>query len=121
MALKTPAKTDCDQMKQIGVKFCGGCNPQINRLAVIEDLRSILPEGCQLVTNLQRGSWETALLICGCPTACADRPEIRKLAHRWILVSGPMVDSIGVSEKELASIVAKKLLEVEAIPSAKCQ
>jgi len=96
-------------MNQIGVKFCGGCNPQIDSLAVIRELRSILPEGHQLVTNPQRGAWETALLICACPTACADRPEIRELAHHWILVSGPMVDSMLVSENELSIVVAKKL------------
>lgn len=113
MALKTQAKADCNRMKQIGVKFCGGCNTQINRLAVIKELRGILPECYQLVTNSQQDAWEFALLICGCPTACADRPEIRKRAHRWILVSGSMVDSMGVPENELSSVVAKKILQFE--------
>ncbi|MEN6461757.1 MAG: hypothetical protein ABFC94_10350 [Syntrophomonas sp.] len=101
-------------MKHIGVKFCGGCNPQINRLIIIKELRSILPEDYELVTNLQEGAWEIGLLICGCPTACADRPEIHKMAHRWISVSGRMVDSMEVSENELSIVVAKKLFKLES-------
>ena len=96
-------------MKQIGVKFCGGCNPQINRAQVFIALKQIIAEEFQVVTAQGKEPWEKAVLICGCPVACADSPEVRKLAQYWVIVSGSMVEKISVSEKEIPQRIKEKL------------
>lgn len=96
-------------VKFVGVKFCGGCNPQIDRGKVFRQLKNLLPENYCVAPLGEREEWDTGLLICGCAVACADRPEVRKKARRWILVSGEMVDFWFTPEAEIASVVAQKL------------
>lgn len=96
-------------MKTIGIKFCGGCNPLIERSEVADELKSILPEGFAFDNNAPSGRWDIGILICGCHTACADRPELRSLAATWILVSGPTVDRHSVSVEDIAQSIAGKL------------
>lgn len=100
-------------MKQIGVKYCGGCNPQINRAKIVQEVGQRLPENYRLVNGPPQREWEAAILVCGCPVACADRLETRKLARRWILVSGPMVDLFPVPVDQVASVIASKILRSE--------
>ena len=96
-------------MGLIGLKYCGGCNPVIDRKALVKEIERLLPSGWQLVTERQADPWERALLVCGCPVACANRLEIKDWARRWVLVSGPMVDLQTVPEDELASVVVSKI------------
>ena len=86
-------------MKQIGLKFCGGCNPLINRSEVINHLKQILPDEIQLATTPSREIWIKLLLICGCHNACVERYEIMTLAIHWVVVSGPMVEHINIPGK----------------------
>jgi 3-hydroxyacyl-[acyl-carrier-protein] dehydratase len=93
----------------IGLKFCGGCNPVIDRGALVKSIETLLPNGWRLETEPRKEHWDRALLVCGCPTACADKPEIKILARQWILISGPMIDHITVQEKDLVEEVVKNL------------
>jgi hypothetical protein len=99
-------------MKRIGVKFCGGCNPQIERSEFVERLRDELPDDLQPTADQSGDKWNLGILVCGCPVACADRPEVRDLAQSWIVVGGPMVEQKAVPEKELANVVALKIKEI---------
>jgi hypothetical protein len=94
---------------RIGLKFCGGCNPEINRKALAEAIQMRLPRPFRLTTEEGDEPWETALLLCGCPTACADRPEIRGAARRWILISGKRVDDEDVSQEKMVERVMTKM------------
>ena len=59
------------KMKTIRLKFCGGCNPEYDRLAVAENIqRRLTAAGYRLV-----GADESAdgvVAVCGCACACAD-------------------------------------------------
>ncbi len=96
-------------MDLIGLKYCGGCNPVIDREALVKEIERLLPAGWRMVTERQADPWERALLVCGCPVACANRPEIKGWARRWVLVSGPMVDLQTMPEDELAAVVVSKI------------
>ena len=48
-------------------------------------------------------------MVCGCPTACADKPEFKNLARKWIIVAGDSVDLHKAPEKELADIIVRKI------------
>lgn len=97
-------------MKCVGVKYCGGCNPHIERSKFVAELEKQLAEGGPRFT-ICRGTreWDLGILVCGCPVACADRPETRLLAQDWIVVAGPNVDLESVPENELATAVALKI------------
>lgn len=96
-------------MELVGLKYCGGCNPQIDRSALVEEINKLLPPGRQLATEQSAEPWEKAVLVCGCPTACADKPTLRRLAKQWIRVSGQMIDFEGVPEDQMAAIIARKI------------
>jgi len=96
-------------MKSVGVKYCGGCNPHIERSRFVEELRKKLAGHLRLVIGHGSEKWELGVLVCGCPAACADRPEIRSLAREWILVTGPIVDTEPIPENDMAAFVALKI------------
>ena len=92
-------------MKRIGLKYCGGCNPQIDRTALAVEIGSLLPPDCRLETVKPSHAYGVAVMICGCPTACADRPDIRGMARRWIRVAGNTIDCESLPPVELAARV----------------
>ncbi|MGA2936157.1 MAG: hypothetical protein ABSF52_03550 [Syntrophobacteraceae bacterium] len=98
-------------MKRIGVRYCGGCNPQIERSRFVDELKKKLAGDLRFAIGCSREKWELGILVCGCPVACADRPATRSLALEWIVVSGPIVDLESISENELATVVALKIKE----------
>jgi hypothetical protein len=107
--------------RTIGVKYCGGCNPEIDRTGLAAEIGSRLPPGCRLEAVRPSDSRGIAVLICGCPTACADRPEVRGLARRWVRVGGATLDCEPVPPEQLADRVTRnieKLLEEAEQPSA---
>jgi hypothetical protein len=96
-------------MKRIGVKYCGGCNPQIHRTELVDEVTRLLSKDCNLETGEPSGQWDAEILVCGCVVACSDRPEVRELARHWVLVSGSMVDFHPVPLEALAAIAAERL------------
>ena len=66
----------------IGVKFCGGCNPRYDRG---EFYRNFLREHVEqhIETASPDALYDLLLVICGCPSACAD---ISGLQYRRKLV-----------------------------------
>jgi 3-hydroxyacyl-[acyl-carrier-protein] dehydratase len=97
----------------IGVKYCGGCNPHINRAKLVQEIGKLLPPEYSLTTDQTFNPWDIGIMICGCPTACADKPDIRNLARKWIIVAGSSVDLDNEPEEELADIVVQKLKKLK--------
>jgi hypothetical protein len=60
---------------RIAVKFCGGCNPSMERGSVAERIRKKLAGEVTWVSGDEEKDF--LLIINGCATACADRPEKR--------------------------------------------
>ncbi len=69
--------------RKIGVKYCGGCGPKFDRVALVERLRTMLFDSWEFV------SWEDEaadhiLIVVGCETACVDQgPFVNKDVH-WL-------------------------------------
>lgn len=53
---------------QIGIRYCGGCNPRYDRVAAVEQLQVLFPDA-QLCPAV-RGQC-AVLVVCGCPARCA--------------------------------------------------
>ncbi len=53
-------------MRRMGVKFCGGCNPQIERTRFVDELKKKLPEDLCLTHSDNTEKWELGIMVCGC-------------------------------------------------------
>ena len=76
---------------RLAIKFCGGCNPVLERGDLAQKIRQGLPAP-------QWVSWEEesdlVLIINGCPTACAERAEIQKNSRAWLVIQPGGVSGI---------------------------
>lgn len=93
----------------IGIKYCGGCNPVIDRAKLVQEIKKLLPDEFSLATDQSTNQWDIGILVCGCLTACADKPDFKNLARKWIVVAGNSIDRVATSERELAEIVLNKI------------
>jgi len=53
------------------VKYCGGCNPTYDRVAVVKRLERALEEEAEFVSFTEE-DLDLVLVVCGCETACVD-------------------------------------------------
>ena len=97
----------------IGVKYCGGCNPHIDRAKLAQEIEKLLSPEYSLTTDQIFNPWDIGILVCGCLTACADKPDFKNLARNWIIVAGSSVDRNSAPEEALADIVVQKLKKLK--------
>lgn len=98
---------------EIVVKYCGGCNCQIDRSKIIREIESLLKTGRRLTTDSAGEPFPAGVLICGCPTACARKPELGGLARSWVVIAGKTVNDCELSEEKIAATVAQILNEID--------
>ena len=55
----------------IGIKYCGGCNPDYDRVALVEQIAERL-KGRAVLVPAGRADADLILAVQGCETACAD-------------------------------------------------
>jgi len=58
-------------MLRVGVKYCGGCNPEYDRVALLEQIKERL-EGKAGFVPPESEDVDIILAVHGCRTACAD-------------------------------------------------
>ena len=63
-------------MLRVGVKYCGGCNPEYDRVALVEQIRERLEGKVSFVPPESHGV-DIILAVQGCKTACADLSSFR--------------------------------------------
>ncbi|MBV1758662.1 MAG: hypothetical protein KMY55_12590 [Dethiosulfatibacter sp.] len=54
----------------IGIKYCGGCNPRYNRLEFVSQLKKIASH--HNYKSHSEGFSDVNLVVCGCKRACAN-------------------------------------------------
>lgn len=95
------------------VKYCGGCNCQIDRSKLIREIEELLPSGDRLTPAGGCKPVRAGILLCGCASACAWRLELADLADRWIVAAGKTVDLCEMPENQTAYAIIKKLKEIK--------
>jgi len=101
-------------MYSIGIRYCGGCNPQIDRSKVIENLKEALKEKGMEVdfTTDKERAVDIVLLINGCMHACLEEEYLRETdSPQFISVKGEMVDDQYVEEKSIPEFLSKKIMD----------
>ena len=60
---------------RIAIKYCGGCNPEFDRVAAVADMLNRLADVVEVVP-LDDGRIDMVVAVEGCPTACADLADL---------------------------------------------
>ena len=81
-----------NSLPRLAIKFCGGCNPIIERGKLARIIRQDLADGVRWVSP--EGEVDLLLMICGCLTACADRAEVKQKAAQSLAIAGPTISVI---------------------------
>ena len=107
-------------MYSIGLRYCGGCNPQIDRSKVIkklkEDLKKIGME-VDFTTDRQR-EVDILILVNGCMHACLEEEYVgKKHNSQVIVVKGEMVDNQYVKEGHIPEFLSKKIIDLRNFSS----
>ncbi len=96
----------------IAVKYCGNCNPEIDAPRIIGQWMKILGGDKITFQPEPKNPADLLVIICGCRKACVDRPEIRTMGKRIIVIKGKWIDGRSIGEHEA---VQKLVNGVESI------
>jgi hypothetical protein len=70
--------------KKLGVIYCGGCNPDYERVEMVDQVRSLL-RTLYFVPGRDAPDLDLIVYVSGCPRACADKnPEPLSVPARSI-------------------------------------
>jgi hypothetical protein len=76
-------KSNQDLKITVGVKYCGGCNPEYDRVAVVRRIEKSLKDKAEFVRPESNGVG-LILAVEGCSTACADLSAFQGMEVRRI-------------------------------------
>jgi hypothetical protein len=96
------------KMKKVRVKFCGGCNPHIDRGKVYRKIRELLDgEGFQFTVEEEHQA-DLLLLIDGCPTSC-NSTESEIAESLVVRIAGESVNMEKIKESDIAGEAVKAI------------
>lgn len=72
---------------EIGVRYCGGCNPRYDRVALVKRLESLLPD-LVLAPARPGARYPAVVVACGCPSRCANVSDLALPAGKLVYLSG---------------------------------
>lgn len=91
---------------KLRIKYCGGCNPNIDRTKLVKEVLAALNE--KLTVEVVNEAADVGLIVGGCSVCCVNFSEIEDQAKNWVIVGGNLVDHYQVSSDELAKIVTDR-------------
>jgi hypothetical protein len=99
-------------MLTIGIRYCGGCNPQIDRSRIVMEVSEgfkKMGREVDLITEKYR-SVDVVLLINGCQHACLEEAHLESsLRQQVISVRGEMVDDQHVEENDIPKLLIQRI------------
>ena len=101
-------------MMKIAVKYCGGCNPSIDRANLVGQLAMLLADAhpdWKLVT-LGDTEYDAVLLVNGCPVGCVQKQFVNE-TRPVFLIAGESLQRERISEKDLPQEVIRKIRNLE--------
>jgi len=92
------------------IKYCGGCNPVINRKKLVNQVVSQLKQYTALELTAQGA--DVGLIVGGCPVCCVNLDEINIPSRKLVVVGGDLVNGIKVPPDQLANAVVQQILKI---------
>lgn len=97
------------EVLRLKVKYCGGCNPDIDRGKVVEGLIEVMT-GAGLAVKLCSDDPEVVLLVNGCPHACLEQDDLpADRGAMCIFVQGAQLDFEPVQEERLHEVIWERI------------
>ena len=99
-------------MVKIYLKYCGGCNPDIDRGRIVIALEKLLTsEGIFYEYVNKKHLADIALLVNGCPHACKEEEwNLSPESLPMISVQGKRLRRKPVSEEQIPQVVFKEII-----------
>ncbi|NLU50888.1 MAG: hypothetical protein GXX09_10905 [Syntrophomonadaceae bacterium] len=94
---------------KLRIKFCGGCNPIINRSKLVKAIKDELGRAVNFEIVEQQA--DVGLIVGGCPVCCVNLSQIEDQARHWVVVGGYLLDHKQIPVDQLPQKVTEKLLE----------
>jgi hypothetical protein len=96
---------------RIWLKYCGGCNPDIERGDLVKRLEKLMTrEGFFVDFSATMNEADIRLLVNGCPSACLEDEYLNALeSSPCISIQGARIDCKEVFEKDLPKVVWEKI------------
>ena len=94
--------------RQVAIRYCGGCNSRYDRVALVKRLSSFFPE-VEFVNALPGVPYPAALVVCGCPSRCANTSDLAVPAGRLIPLNG-WEDLLPAKEKLTLALQEQEVL-----------
>ena len=93
---------------KLRIKYCGGCNPIINRSKLVKEVINALSK--EVDVEVVDNDADVGLLVGGCQVCCPNLSQIEDQAKQWVIVGGDLVDHLPVSIGQLPQKVINKVL-----------
>lgn len=90
---------------QIGVRYCGGCNPRYDRVGLVKKLASFFPE-LEFTSAQDAVSYPAVVVVHGCPARCAKVEGLAVAGERLIALAG--WEDLLPAKKQLCQALEKK-------------
>jgi len=100
-------------MLSIGLRYCGGCNPQVDRSRIVREIKEGLRNrGLEFCFSTDKdGIFDLFLLINGCRHACIEEDySLTKRSVNMISVKGDMVDDFYLQEEDITRYLIDKIM-----------
>ncbi|MCM0757647.1 hypothetical protein M7775_03560 [Sporomusa sphaeroides DSM 2875] len=93
---------------RVSIKFCGGCNPRIDRMRLAEQIRKFcLEQGHEVIYNSLDA--DLIVFLSGCTAGCSRRYSPPGSTVPVIDVNADSVDGIRVEENQLGPYINGKI------------
>ena len=87
---------------KVGLKYCGGCNPDYDRVALVKHIQERFHGDVEFVAPETKGT-SLILVVQGCSTACVDLSAFQGMEIRTITNIAGAEDFIKEIKKRLES------------------
>lgn len=100
-------------MYSVGLRYCGGCNPEIDRTGLIDNLKEDL-EGRGIIVEFiidKETATDLILLVNGCKHACLEQKYLSSGQNLPIIsVRGEMAGNKYIKEKDIPEFLIGKII-----------
>lgn len=100
---------------KVGIKYCGGCNPYIDQIALTKQLKEKLESDTCTLEYFDFHGCEVVLVLNGCSVGCAEVPENMPA----IIVSGFEIDGQKYLPEALFSeVIGRVMADIQVRPGS---
>ncbi len=98
---------------RVALKFCGCCNPYLDLSSIARHLRETAEASSTIeLVSLSQDTADVVVILCGCPRACGNKPDIRSKAYRTIIIAGEFLDAKPVPQAHISTALTDELVRI---------